>query len=488
MRGDLLLALDLGTTGVCALVVGGDGAVRARAHRTLGVAFPAPGRVEQDPGELWEASVEVLRRALREARADAGDVAGLGVVAQRATALAWDAASGEPLAPALGWQDQRTEERVGWFRERGIPLTTLASATKFEWLVQRDAAVARAAAGGRLRLGTPDAWLTYKLSGGEAHVTDPGNASCTALYDLAGGGWAAPLLELFGLDQKWLPSLAASAGVVGETPARLLGGPVAVAARAGDQQAAAFAQGAHASGEAKLTLGTSAMLDLHTGAEPVSPSAGTFPLALWQLGDGERAFCLEGTVVTAGAAVDWLVSLGLAADGADVDRLARSVASTGGVAFVPALQGLGTPFLDDAARGLIAGLSRGSGAPELARAVLEGIAQRCVDVLEALEVPPGALRVDGGLARSELLLQALADLGGRDVVRAAETETTALGAAFLAGLASGVFADPAACRAVLPAGQRFTPARSTEERAAKRAAWARVLAHARSGDAGAGPG
>ncbi len=470
-----LVALDLGSTGVRALLLDESGEVRARAYRPLGSAFPAPGRVEQDPAEMWERSVEVLREVL----VGVDDARALGVVTQRATVLAWDRSSGEPLAPALSWQDQRSAERVAGMRAAGIPITTLASATKLEWWLQNEPAVQEAARAGRLQVGTPDSWLSYRLTGGAAHVTDPGQASCTALFDPNAGAWAVPLCELFGVPPEVLPQLVASNAVIGETSRKLLGCALPVAARAGDQQAAAFGQGVHQRGAAKLTLGTSAMLDVHTGEQPAVPPAATFPLVLWQLEGRPPEFCLEAQVLTAGAAVDWLVSLGVAPDGAGVDRLAREVESSGGVQFVPALQGLGTPYGDDEARGLFSGLTRGTGRAHLARAVLDGVAQRCVDLTDALEPAGAELHADGGLARSGALLQTLADLYGRDVLRAAETETTALGAAQLAGLAVGVFESPAACRKSLAAPERFRPALPEAERREARARWARLLERAR---------
>ena len=480
MSRDVVLALDLGTTSVRALVVAADGEVRARAQRPLETDYPAPGRVEQDPADLFSRSVEVLRGALAAARLSAADVAGLGVVTQRSTAIAWDAQSGEPLAPAIGWQDTRTAERVAGFRAAGIPLNTLASATKFEWLLANDPAVRKAADAGTLRLGTPDAWLTAGLTGFAAHVTDPGNASCTALFDAAQGEWAQPLLDLFGVPRECLPYPVPTSAVVGETPPALLGAGVRVAARAGDQQAAAFAQGVHTAGDAKLTLGTSAMLDLHTGGTLGEPGSGSYPLALWQLSDGSRAFCQEGTVITAGAAVDWLVSLGVARDAAELDALARSTPESGGVVFVPALQGLGTPWLDDAATGFVGGLTRGSGRGELARALFEGVAHRCVDVIDALDLPEAPLRVDGGLARSGFLLQSLADLAGRPVHRAAETETTALGAAHIAGLACGLWPDPETCRTTLAPPTEFHPTTDPITRAALRTLWQRTIQRTRT--------
>ena len=475
MSGSALLALDVGTTSVRALVVGEDGRVLARAQRALAARYPRPAWIEQDPDEMFSSAVDVLREGLAAARLDARAIAGLGIVTQRSTALAWDARTLRPLAPAQSWQDQRTAERVAGLRAAGIPLNTLASATKFEWWLKHDAGVQAAAREQRLRFGTPDAWLAAKLSGGSLHVTDPGNASCTALFDTAAGAWSQGLLDLFGVPRETLPEVVPTSGVVGETAAELLGTPVRVAARAGDQQASAFAQGVGQRGDAKLTLGTSGMLDVHTGERPAEPVTGAYPLALWWLADGTRAFCLEGTVITAGSAIDWLVELGITRDAAELSLLAASVPTAGGVAFVPALQGLGTPFLDDAARGALLGLTRGSGRAELARAALEGVAQRCTDVCEALPLGSGPLRVDGGLAQSDFLVQALADFSGREIARAREVETTALGAAFLAGLATGSFANLDACRRSIPAPTSFKPRIAPGEREAARARWLEAL-------------
>lgn len=478
MSRGLLLALDLGTTHARALVVDGAGAVRGRARLPVPMTHPLPGRVEQDPEALWETSVAVLRSALADARATARQVAALGVATQRASVAAWER-GGRPLAPLLGWQDQRTAERAAAWRARGVPVGALVSATKLEWLLAHEAGVAAAARAGRLRFGTPDVWLTDRLTGGSAFVTDPGQASCTALYDLRGGDWSERALALFGVPRETLPSVVATSEVVGETATDLLGAAVPVAARAGDQQAAAFGQGVHTPGEAKLTLGTSAMLDRHAGAVPPEPVPGAHPLALWRIG-GEEAFGVEGVVVTAGSAVDWLVELGLLEGAASLDRVAASVPDAGGALFVPALQGLGTPHFEDAVRGVAAGLSRGTTPAHLARAAVEGVAQRCADLCDALAVSSGPLRVDGGLARSRLLLETLADLTGRPVARAAELETTGLGAAFLAGLAVGAIPDLAACRACIAAPVLLEPRLADAARRELRERWARVLAWARS--------
>ncbi len=301
-----LLALDLGTASVRALVVDTTGRVCARAQQRLGLAFPSPGRVEQDPAEMWDRSVDVMRAALAESGVAASDLAAVGVVAQRSTALAWDARTQEPLEPAIGWQDQRTRERVAELVAIGLPLNTMATCTKYEWWIRHSQAVQEAARNKTLRLGTPDVWLTARLTQGEAWVTDVSNAGGTGLLNLEAGSWFPMALDLFGIEEAWLPEIAPTSGVVGVTSSELLGAPVPVAARAGDQQAASFAQDVRERGRAKLTLGTSAMLDLHTGDRPALPPPGCYPLPLWAIGD-ETAFCLEGTVVSAGAAIEWLL-------------------------------------------------------------------------------------------------------------------------------------------------------------------------------------
>ena len=486
MSRELLLALDLGTTGVRVLLITPAARVLSRAYLPLETVFPAPGQVEQDPQEMWDKSLAVLRSALESAAVSAREVAGLGVVSQRSTAIAWETDSGRPVTPAISWQDQRTAPEVADWNRKGIPINTLASATKFRWWLEHEPAVQRAAREGRLCYGTPDSWLGFCLTGGAACVTDPSHASCTGLFDLASGTWSDGLLGLFGVEGQFLPALVPTSGVVGETLPDLLGASIPLAARAGDQQAATFAQGAHRAGEAKLTLGTSGMFDLNTGQTPGPAGPGTYPLALWKLGDAPIEFCLEGTVITAGAAVDWLVSLGLLAEPSEFDRVGTSVPTTGGVVFVPALQGIGTPFLDHGARGLLGGLTRGSGRGEIVRAVAVGIAMRCVDVCEAVGGGEAELRVDGGLSRSDLLLGLLADLGGRPVRRSREIEGTALGGALLAGLATGVYSGPTDCLKAVGRGTAFEPSLAPGRRQAARARWGRILERARSG-AEAGP-
>jgi len=462
--------------------VDGEGVVRARASRPLGIRFPAPGRVEQDGEEMWQASRSVLNETLRAAGERPADVAGIGVVTQRSTVLAWETGSGQLLAPAIGWQDRRTAERTAELRARGVPINTQASATKLQWLLEENSRVRAAADAGRLRFGTPDVWLTERLCGSDAFVTDPGQASCTALYDAETGDWSDSALAFFGIPRETLPRIAATAEIVGECAAEILGAPVAVAARAGDQQAACFAQGVHEPGRAKLTLGTSAMLDFHCGERASGGGAGTYPVSLWRLpGLGDHV-AIEGTFFTAGAAVDWLVELGVLAKPAALDSLAGSVLSSDGVAFLPALHGLGTPWMDDDARGLLVGLTRGTTAAHLARACIDGLAQRCADLCEAVGFADGPLPVDGGLAASDLLLQTVADTTGLPIQRPAEIETTALGAALLAGLATGVYPDLSACRATAEPTTTFEPRSEPAERAHRRQRWSALVSLARQSD------
>ncbi|MEE4361174.1 MAG: FGGY family carbohydrate kinase [Pseudomonadales bacterium] len=461
-----LLALDLGTTGVRAVVFDAAGESVGAAYARLSVTTPAPDRVEQDADEFLRRSLEVMRRALAEAGRDVRDLRALGIVTQRSSVVAWDAQTGRPLAPVIGWQDRRTLARVLSLQQSGIPVNTLAACTKFEWLLQAVPEVAAAAAAGVLRLGTPDAWLAWALSGGAVHVTDPSNAGTTGLYDAERGDWFDPALALFGQDRRWHPNVVASDAVVGEVDRRHLGAPVPLAARAGDQQAACFAQGVHEEDDAKLTLGTSAMLDRCTGSTPAEAPQGAYALPLWRrVGRGD-AFCVEGTVITAGAAVEWLLRTGVLESVEALDDLAT--AGRPGVIFVPALAGLGTPYLADRVRGRLDGLGLDTERADIVRGVVDGIAQRVADVADALGVK-GVLRVDGGLARSRRLVQTIADLTGLEVRVAADVETTARGAAALAAASPDVAGDalPDAATALC-----CVPELPAADRDVRRGAWA----------------
>ncbi|MCC5888509.1 MAG: glycerol kinase [Gammaproteobacteria bacterium] len=464
-----ILSLDLGTTGVRAVVFDAAGKVMGQAYQRLAVTFPAADRIEQDANDFCVRSLEVIKAALAEAGCGAADLRALGIVNQRSSVVAWDSATGAPLAPVIGWQDRRTLIRVQELRAMGLPVNTLASCTKFEWLTAEHTEVRSAAARGQLRLGTPDVWLTHWLTVGEAFATDPSNAGATGLYDAASGGWLDAAMALFGQEPAWHPRLVASNALVGVTDRKLLGAEVPVAARAGDQQAACFAQGVVNIGDAKLTLGTSAMLDRHTGAVPTEAPAGAYDLPLWRLahsgGRMEDTFCHEGTVITAGAAVEWLQRIGVLEVVSELDAMAA--AGRSGVIFVPALAGLGTPYMADQIRGSFTGLGLETGRNELVRAVVDGVAQRCADLAATLDVR-GHLHVDGGLARSSWLLQRLADLTGAVVLPARELESTARGGAALAASCPDVDGD--ALPPPQPAAQ-IRPQLNEEDRRAAREAW-----------------
>jgi glycerol kinase len=478
-----ILALDQGTTGSTALIVHQDGTVLGRGYRELPQYFPRPGWVEHDPVEIFE----ITLAAARDALAAAGErPAGIGITNQRETVVLWDRRSLEPVCPAIVWQDRRTSERCLALREAGLaPLLAertgllpdpYFSATKLEWLLA-DAGVRARAARGELAAGTVDAWLVARLTDGRTFATDHTNASRTLLYSLERRTWDPELLALFGVPDGLLPDVVPSAGVLGETGAAHLGVALPIAGLAGDQQAALFGQGCCGSGTAKNTYGTGAFLLVHAGDHRPHPAEGL--LATAACGPrGEPAFAVEGSVFVAGAAIQWLRDgLGLIAQAAESDGLARSVPDTGGVCFVPAFVGLGSPHWEPEARGTITGITRGTRRPHLVRAALEAIAFSSAELLDAITAGGGSvssLRVDGGAAANDWLLQFQADILGLPVERPDMVETTALGAAGLAGIALGIWRAPDE----FLAGRRFSrfePAMAPDERARRRAEWDRSV-------------
>jgi glycerol kinase len=479
-----VLAIDEGGTGVRAYVFDRDGRRAGAAYAEIDLACPRPGWVEHDPETIWERTVGVTRSALAEAGVGAGRIAGLGVANQRSSVVAWDAASGRAVYPAIGWQDLRTAERCAELARRGYSISPLQSATKLAWILDTVPDARVCAAAGRLRFGTIDTWLTWRLSAGAAYVTDASNASCTGLYDFVANGWDEALLDTLGLPAASFPAIVPTSAVVGTTSPGLLGAAVPLAARSGDQQAAMFGQLRLEPGMTKITYGTAAMMDLNVGpALRLSPH-GAFPFVLWQLGD-RLTYCLEGSAFTAGAAVQWLRDgLGVIDTLADAETLAASVPDTGGAWCVPAFQGLGTPYLDLAARALIGGLSRATGRAHVARAVLEGVALRCCEVLETLRADAGVLpidvlRVDGGAARNDFLMQCQADVTGVPVERPQVLDAASLGAAYLAGLATGFWHDVTELAGVWRLDRVFEPRIGADERAARFARWRRLVEHAR---------
>lgn len=476
-----VLAIDEGTTGVRAMVVDGEGRALSTAYWELSASYPRPGWVECDPEQIWLSTQAVCHQACREAGCSPRELSAIGITNQRSSVVAWDARTSKPVYPAIIWQDVRTAARAAELMQQGLFTTAMASATKLEWILKSVPEAAALAARGDLRLGTVDSWLAWKLSDGQVHATDASNASCTTLYDHVGGGWDANALGLLGIPAEALPPVRGTSEVYGTSSEAALGATVPIASLAGDQQAAMFAELGLERGAIKITFGTSGMLDINTGEYPVFSTRGAYPLILWSLA-GERTYCLEGTVVTAGAAVQWLRDgLGVICSLEESAQLAAQVEDSGGVWFVPAFQGLGTPHMVPEARASFGGLSRASSKAHVARAVLEGIAFRTREVLDTLieEVGvsrPSHLRVDGGAASNDLLLQLVADTVGVVVERPACVQASALGAAYLAGIAAGVWPNVEALRQSWRSGATFSPRTDDAQRAERFARWRRVVA------------
>ncbi len=437
----MLLAVDQGTTGTTCLVVDEELRPLGRGYREIRQWYPQPGWVEHDPEELWQSVLAAAADALREARLEPAQLSGIGITNQRETTIVWERATGRPLGRAIVWQDRRTAERcrelpADLVRTRtGLVPDPYFSATKLEWLLARADRPQR-----ELAFGTVDSWLVWKLSSGEVHVTDETNASRTMLLDLAARDWDDELLALFGVERELLPRVVRSSGVVGE--ARLLGAAVPIGGIAGDQQAALFGQACFSPGEAKATYGTGSFVLVNVGGEGGVPPEGLLRTAAARTDVAPPVFALEGAVLVAGAALQWLRDgLGVLGSAAESEALSRSVESSDGVVFVPALTGLGSPWWEPEARGLVCGLTRGTTRAHLVRAALEAIALQVADVVGAVPGGVALLRADGGAAANGFLMQLQADLLGCPVEVSADVESTAIGAAALAGLALGVWRD-----------------------------------------------
>jgi glycerol kinase len=465
-----VLVVDAGTSGVRSVAVRENGSVAAEVHVEVLPSSPAPGLVEIDAAATANAALATARAVLEQV----GTVAAVGVTNQRASTVAWDARTGEPVGPGIGWQDLRTVGRCLALQAEGVRLAPNLSATKAEWLVQHSDIPAE-----HLRIGTVDSWLTWILSGGRAHVTDASNALVTGLYDPAEREWSDALLSLLGIPRSALASIGDSCGQLAEATA--LPGSAPITALVGDQQASLLGQGCIEPGDAKLTLGTGGMLDMCLGPEPgPAPRHGTFPMIGWRLG-GVDTWAREAVMLSAGSCAEWLRDgLGVIGDVGDSESIAASVPDTGDVMFVPALSGLGTPAWDHGARGLLVGITRGTTRAHLVRAVLEGVALGAADLVDATEADTGlrieTLRVDGGMSRNGVVLQALADATGRPVERSAHREATAIGAAFLAGVATETWPDLASATATRPDPTTVEPAGTLDrerfaEASRRSAAW-----------------
>ncbi len=493
-----VLALDQGTTSSRAIVFDHAGSIKAVAKKEFRQIFPQPGWVEHDANEIWETQIGVAVEAIAHAGIDARDVVAIGITNQRETTVVWDRASGRPVCNAIVWQDRRTAgmcdalEAAGheevFASKTGLVLDAYFSGTKLRWILDNVAGTRKRAAAGELAFGTIDSWLIWKLSGGRSHVTDASNASRTLLFNIHAGDWDEELLELMNIPRAVLPQIVASSGIAAHTTAALFGARIPIAGIAGDQQAALFGQRCVAPGMVKNTYGTGCFMLMHTGGRPVRSRNKLLTTTAWRTA-GADEYALEGSVFIAGAVVQWLRdSLGIIKTSREVEALAASVPDNGGVYFVPAFAGLGSPHWDPYARGTVVGLTRGSSAAHIARAALESIAYQTADVLRAMEADAGIelteLRVDGGATQNDLLMQFQADVLGVRVVRPKVFETTALGAAYLAGLAVGYWKNAAEISAQWQTDRTFEPVMPREEAAHRMAEWSRALARSRGWGAG----
>ena len=493
-----LLALDQGTSSSRSIVFDEHGRIRAMAQREFRQHYPRPGWVEHDPMEIWHSQLETAREALQRAGLQAGDIRSIGITNQRETTLVWERRSGRPIHPAIVWQDRRAEPLCAqlreaghgdWVRERtGLVIDAYFSATKIRWLLDRVPGARAAAERGELAFGTVDSWLLWQLTGGRVHATDVSNAARTLLLDVRTQRWDAELLALFDIPASLLPEVRPSSHVFGETLPELLGAAIPVGGMAGDQQSALFGQACLSPGQAKNTYGTGCFMLMHAGERFRASENGLVTTSACRTGGAAvPEFALEGSVFIGGAVVQWLRD-GLRAieSSHEVQALAASVPDAGGVLMVPAFTGLGAPYWDADARGTIVGLTRGTTMAHIARAALESIAFQSAALLQAMSrdavaaggEPVSELRVDGGACVNDLLMQFQADLLGIPVLRPKVIETTALGAAFLAGLSAGVWRDPAELAALWQAERVFHPTLPRERAQERMAQWERAVRQA----------
>jgi glycerol kinase len=493
MSGKYILALDQGTTSSRAILFNRDGQAVATAQQEFEQLYPQPGWVEHRPEDIWNSQINAAHTLLKQSDIKTDQIAAIGITNQRETTIIWDRETGEPIHNAIVWQCRRTAEdcsrmrREGMaeiFAERtGLVLDAYFSGTKARWLLDNVPGARQRAAEGKLAFGTVDSWLIWKLTGGRIHATDPSNASRTLLFNIERGQWDDELLTSLDVPGELLPHVAPSSAVIGETDPSLFGEAIQIAGNAGDQQAALFGQVCTAPGMAKNTYGTGCFMLLNTGRERVRSKSNLLTTVAWQIGNERIEYALEGSVFIAGAAVQWLRDgLKIISSAADSEVMASSVADNGGVYFVPAFVGLGAPHWDQYARGTIIGLTRGSTREHIARAALESIAYQTSDVLRCMRDDSGIklteLRVDGGAARNDFLMQFQANILGIPVVRPTNTETTAAGAAFLAGLATGFWSSAQELGELWQREKTFEPQMSATERERLLEGWTRAVERA----------
>lgn len=481
---EYIVALDQGTSSSRAIVFNRKGEAMAVCQKEFTQHFPQPGMVEHDPMEIWATEYAVMTEAVTSLGLGGADIAAIGITNQRETTIVWDAATGKPICNAIVWQDRRTSEYCDSLKEAGLTemirsktgliIDAYFSGTKIRWILENVPGARERAERGELRFGTVDSWLVWNLTGGHEHVTDVSNASRTMLFNIHTLQWDAELLDILGVPLSMMPQVKSSSEVYGRTS--LLGEDVPVSGIAGDQQAALFGQMCTERGAVKNTYGTGCFLLMNTGEKPIVSKNNLLTTIAWKL-DGKVTYALEGSIFVAGSVVQWLRDgLGIIRSSSEVEALAASVPDAGGVYMVPALTGLGAPYWDQYAKGSIHGITRGTTAAHIARAALEGIAFQTMDIVSAMEkdagVPLGELKVDGGASRNNLLMQFQSDVLGTKVVRPLVTETTALGAAYLAGLAVGFWKSIDEVKRQWQAERIFTPTMAPDLVALAKKGWA----------------
>lgn len=494
MQKAYVLALDQGTTSSRAILFDRAGQPAYTAQQEFEQLFPQPGWVEHRPADIWHSQLEAARRVMDEADVKPEQIKGIGITNQRETTIIWDRQTGEPIHNAIVWQCRRTADicdrmrrdgLASMFQQRtGLVVDAYFSGTKVRWLLDSVDGAREAASEGRLAFGTVDSWLVWKLTGGRVHATDPSNASRTLLYNIKRQDWDDELLEALDVPRSLLPHVTPSSEVIGETDASLFGRSIPIAGIAGDQQAALFGQACTSPGMSKNTYGTGCFALLNVGNEPVASRTSLVTTVAWKLNDSPTVYALEGSVFIAGAAIQWLRDgLKIIEHSSETFEMAQGVADNGGVYFVPAFVGLGAPHWDQYARGTIVGLTRGSTREHIARAALESIAYQSRDVLECMRadsgIEPSELRVDGGASRNDFLMQFQADILDLPVVRPMNTETTAAGAAYLAGLAVGFWSSTDELAETWQAERIFEPTMSASDRERYVSEWTRAVERSR---------
>lgn len=489
MEQKYILALDQGTSSSRAIVFDHEGRICATAQKEFPQHFPKPGWVEHDPKDIWSSEASVIAEAITSMGINGLNIAGIGITNQRETTIVWDAETGEPVYNAIVWQDRRTSEYcdslkeqnlTGFIREKtGLIIDAYFSATKIRWILENVPGARARAEAGKLRFGTVDTWLLWNLTRGECHMTDVSNASRTMLFNIHTLNWDEDLMKLFGIPISMLPEVHSSSEIYGYTKTTIFAHKVPVAGIAGDQQAALFGQMCTTPGSVKNTYGTGCFLLMNSGTKPITSSHNLLTTIAWKIGDTVN-YALEGSIFVGGSVVQWLRDgLGIIKSSSEIESLAMTVPDNGGVYFVPALTGLGAPYWDQYAKGTICGLTRGTTAAHIARAALEGIAFETMDIVNAMEHDAGIklaeLKVDGGASRNNLMMQFQADILGTKVIRPKVTETTAMGACYLAGLATGYWDSLDDIKRQWNADKVFEPLAPAEKVLKLKEGWANAI-------------